>query len=55
MVYVPKASLTYSGGSGLGTNTTLVCDRLVMSGNTFINNAATNPYTGGTGGVYFIE
>ena len=55
VVYVPKSTLTYSGGSGLGTNTTIVCDKLVMSGNTFINNSAPNAFAGGTGGTYFIE
>lgn len=55
VIYVPTSSLTYSGGSGTGTNTTIVCNKLVMSGNTYINTSASNPYSGGTGGSYLIE
>lgn len=56
VVYLPAASLTYSGGSGTGTNTTLVCSKMVMSGNTFINDSAPNAYVGGgSSSVSFIE
>lgn len=55
VVYLPKSTLTYSGGSGVGTNTTLVCDRIVVSGNTFINNPAPNAYVGGVNGVSVVE
>jgi len=55
VVYLPTSTLTYSGGSGTGTTTTLVCSQMVMSGNTYIKDSATNPYSGGVTGAQFIE
>jgi len=56
VVYLPKATLNYSGGSGTGTNTTLVCNTVNFSGSTYINNSAPNAYAGGgSSNVAFIE
>jgi hypothetical protein len=55
VVYLPASTLTFSGGSGIGTNTTLVVGAMVMSGNTFINNPAPNAYVGGASAISIIE
>jgi hypothetical protein len=56
IVYVPGAALTYSGGSNTtAPNTTIVCSSLTMSGNSYIDNPAGNPYTGGLSGVFLVQ
>lgn len=57
VIYMPKGSLTFSGGSGTsGTTTTMVVNTVTFSGNTYIKNAATSSYGGGsTSGIALIE
>ncbi len=49
VLYMPKAGLTYSGGSGTGTSTTIVCDNITFSGNTYIKQPASTGQSGSTG------
>ena len=56
VVYMPKGTLTFSGGSGVSaTSTTLVVNQVTFSGATDIKNAATTAYGGGGGGITLIE
>lgn len=56
VVYMPKGTLTFSGGSGVSaTSTTLVVNQVTFSGATYIKNAATTAYGGGGGGITLIE
>lgn len=56
-LYFPKAALSYNGGTNTtNTNTTIVCDTLTLVGNSYINAAASTPYTGtSSGGAYLIQ
>jgi len=56
VVYMPKGSLTYSGGSGTsGTTTTLVVNTVTFSGSSYIKDAATTQYGGGGSGIALLE
>ena len=50
LVYMPKGNLTYSGYSGTsGVVSTLVVNAITFSGTSYIQQAATTSYGGGTG------
>jgi len=50
LVYMPKGNLTYSGDSGTsGVITTLVVNAITFSGTSYIQQAATTDYGGGSG------
>jgi len=54
-VYLPKADLSYNGGTS-STNTTIVVDTLHLVGNAVIHAAASTPYTGtASGGAFLIQ
>jgi hypothetical protein len=56
VLYFPSSTLTYTGGSGtVATKTTLVSDKLVLKGNSYISASASTGYTGNAGGVSIIE
>ncbi|MGA2594118.1 MAG: pilus assembly protein TadG-related protein [Bryobacteraceae bacterium] len=50
LVYMPKGNLTYSGDSGTsGVVSTLVVNAITFSGSSYIQQAATTAYGGGSG------
>jgi hypothetical protein len=56
ILYFPTAHLNYTGGSSTNArDTTIISDTLNMVGHSYIRAAANSPYTGITGGAFFIE
>jgi hypothetical protein len=56
VLYFPNSALRYTGGSSTAaTSTTIVSKTLTMTGNSYIKEAASTPYTGIRSGVYLIE
>lgn len=56
LVYMPKGNLTYSGYSGTsGVITTLVVNAITFSGTSYIKQAVSTPYGGGSCEVRLIE
>ncbi len=54
LLYAPKSTLTYSGGSGTA-QATLVVNQVVFSGTTYINNPASTAGGGGCTNLSLIE